>query len=451
MPASPLDSTLYGELFGGGAVAALFREEAEIRAMLDVEGALARVQGRLGLIPAASAAIIADAARQVRIDPAALAAQTARNAVPVPALVDAFRDAIDAPEHAQYVHWGATSQDIMDTALMLRMRDVLDVLQHDLMQALDGLARHATTHAALPMAARSYGQDATPTTFGAVAAGWGWPLLRYLERLSQMRPRLLNLSLGGAAGTLSAMQGQGAALRAELARDLSLFDPGASWHSARDGIAELSGWMAGLCGSLAKMAEDLILLVRSGVGEVRLNMTGGSSTMPHKQNPVQPSAIVALGRQVNALDMAIKGVLPHREQRDGAAWMTEWLALPQTCIATAGALQAARAVVAGLAPVPEAMKRNLDDGLGLIHAEALSFELARTRPRPQAQAEVARLSIEARDSGTPLLQLAAQRWPDLAIEPMRLAQPGEAAQAAQDFVDALSAVRSDAAGERGPI
>lgn len=450
MPASPFDSVLYRDLFGGGGVAELFREEAEIRAMLAVEGALAQAQGRLGLIPADSAAIIAKAAQEVRIDPAALAAKTAQNAVPVPALVETFRAAMNRPEHAQYVHWGATSQDIMDTALMLRMRDVLALLEGSLAEALDGIAGHAGTHAALPMAARSYGQDATPTTFGAVAASWGWPLLRHRERLSQLRPRLLNVSLGGAAGTLSAMQGQGSALRAEMARLLVLGDPGANWHSARDGIAELSGWMAGLCGALAKMAEDLILLTRSGVGEVRLGASGGSSTMPHKQNPVQPSVIAALARQVNALDTAIKGALAHREQRDGAAWMTEWLSLPQTCIATAGALQAAKAVIAGLAPCPEAMRRNLDGGLGLIHAEALSFALARTYPRPQAQAEVARLSDEARASGTPLLQLAAQRWPDLALDPAQLAQPGEAVQAARDFVHAHAAARAGAAGPGDP-
>ena len=265
-----------------------------------------------------------------------------------------------------------------------------------------------------------------------------------------MRPRLLNVSLGGAVGTLSAMQGQGAALRAELARVLELGDPEANWHSARDGIAELSGWMAGLCGALAKMAEDLILLSRSAVGEVRLGASGGSSTMPHKQNPVQPSVIVALARQVNALDMAVKSALPHREQRDGAAWMTEWLTLPQICIATAGALQAAKAVSTGLTPCPEAMQRNLDGGLGLIHAEALSFALARTYPRPQAQADVARLSEDARATGTPLLQLAAQRWPNLALDPAQLAQSGEAAQAAQDFVHAHAAARAEAAGPGDP-
>ena len=213
MPATPLDSAIYRDLLGDGEIAGLFTDNAELRAMLLVEGALAEAQAAQGLIPAESAEVIARAAREVQLDPAALAAATGRNAVPVPALVAAFRDALAAPEHAQYIHWGATSQDIMDTGLALRLRRVLEILEGRRAATLAALAGLAERHAELPMAARTYGQAATPTSFGAVVAGWGRPLIALRERGDALRPRLLQVSLGGAAGTLAAMGPEGPAVQ----------------------------------------------------------------------------------------------------------------------------------------------------------------------------------------------------------------------------------------------
>lgn len=286
MPAAPADSALYRGLFSDDETAALFTDSAEIRAMLLVEGALARVQGALGLIPAPAAAFIDRASREVQIDPAALAAETAVNGVPVPALVAAFRKAMQAPDHAQYLHWGATSQDIMDTALALRLRRVLALWDARLGALAAALGQLAQDHADLAMAARSYGQIATPTSFGAVVAGWGRPILRHRARLAELAPSLAVVSLGGAAGTLAAMGPQGGAVRAGLAQALGLADPGHSWHAERDRIGALAGWMAGLTASLGKMAEDLILLSQSAMAEVRIAGAGGSSTMPQKENPV---------------------------------------------------------------------------------------------------------------------------------------------------------------------
>lgn len=426
MPASLADSALYRPLFGDDETAALFTDSAEIRAMLLVEGVLARVQGRLGVIPEAAGAFIDRASREVQVDPAALAAGTAANGVPVPALVAAFRKAMEAPGHAQYLHWGATSQDIMDTALALRLRWVVAIWQARLEDLARALGRLAAAHADLPMAARTYGQAATPTSFGAVVAGWGHPVLRHREGLMALAPDLAVVSLGGAAGTLAAMGPQGPAVRAALAEALGLADPGRSWHAERDRIGAFAAWMAGLCVSLGKMGEDLILLSQTGIAEVAVAGAGGSSTMPQKQNPVGPSVLVALARQAVALVGAVQGAGLHRQQRDGAAWFTEWLVLPQLCISTGRALALALDLAGRIAPDPAAMARGLEGDLGLIHAEAFSFALARRMPRPEAQARIADLCAEAVQSGTPLPVLVGRAFPGLAADTGLGTAPAEA-------------------------
>ncbi len=422
MPANPADSAIYRSLFGDEAVAALFTDSAEIRAMLLVEGALARVQGAAGVIPADAAAFIERAAREVQIDPAALAAGTARNGVPVPGLLEAFRKAAEAPQMMQYLHWGATSQDIMDTALALRLRRVLEIWDRRLLSVLSRLADLAASHASLPMAARTYGQHATPTSFGAVVAGWGWPLLGWHDDLPGLRTATLKVSLAGAAGTLSVMAGDGHAIRAALADALGLADPGHGWHSDRSGMARLAGFAAGLAGSLGKLAEDLFLMSQSGIGEVALAGAGGSSTMPQKENPVGPSAMAALARQVTGLAPMLQGAGMHRQQRDGAAWFLEWLTLPQLCLATSRLLSLTEDCLGRLQPAPEAMARPLTEGLGLIHAEALTFTLARHMPRTEAQALVSRLCKEAMTTEEPLLALAMQQFPALRSDIERSAQ-----------------------------
>lgn len=411
MPASPADSPLYARLFSDDEAARLFTDSAEVRAMLLVEGALAKVQGALGLIPAESAAFLHRAAFEVQIDPAALAVETAVNGVPVPALVTAFRAACNAPDHAGFAHWGATSQDIMDTALALRLKRLMELWDARLAALIAALGGLAKAHAYLPMAARSYGQLATPTSFGAVVAGWGWPLMAQRQALAALRPALLRVSLSGAAGTLSAMGDKGPAVRAELAKALGLSDPGHSWHSDRTGIGALAGWMAVTCAALGKLGEDLILLTQSGIAEVSIAGAGGSSTMPQKQNPVGPSVLVALARQVAGLAATLQGAGLHRQQRDGAAWFTEWLTLPQAVISTSRALGLAHEIAAKIVPNPTAMLGNLNAGGGLIHAETLSFALAETLPRPEAQAAVKRLCLEAQETGADLATLANRDFP----------------------------------------
>ena len=443
MPATPLDSALYRGLLGDTRVGQLFTDGAEIRAMLLVEGALARAQAAEGLIPETSAQAIHRASLEVAIDPAGLATATGENAVAVPALVTAFRAAMNAPEHAQYIHWGATSQDIHDTALVLRLRQVLSIFEERLTAAAKDLGQLADTHADLPMAGRTYGQNAVPTSFGALAAGWGQPLLAALDDLTELRRTALTVSLSGAAGTLSAMGTAGPAVRAGLARELGLTDPGQSWHATRAPVTRTAACATALTQSLAKMGEDLILLTQTGIGEVRLGTTGGSSTMPQKANPVMPSVLTALARLTAGLNTTLQSAAVHRLQRDGGAWIAEWLTFPQLILATARALTIAGDLARNIAPVPDAMAKNLTAGEGTIFAEALTFALTATLPRPDAQTAVKRLAGEALTSGTPLSKLALRDFPDL--DPHLLtpdAQLGQAPAEAHAFAERTRALPS---------
>lgn len=434
MAVTPFDSAMFRGLFGDDDVARLFSDSAEVRAMLLVEGALAEAQGALGTIPADSAAFLKRACLEVQIDPASLSQDTGVNAVVVPALVKGFHAATDAPEHAQYFHFGATSQDIIDTALMLRLKQVTTIFQARLEGIIQALGPLANAHADLPMAGRTYGQIASPTTFGATVAGWGMPLRNHLTRLQELRPRLLKISLFGAAGTGSMLQ-DAPALRRNMAKALGLHDSSAPWHSTRDSIAEFSGWITLLTGSLGKFGEDLLLMTQSGINEVNLGAGGGSSTMPQKSNPVQPSILVALAHQTVALNGAIQGAIVHRQQRDGAAWFVEWLNIGQICMACARALNVAQMLAQNITPDADKMAAHIDDGLGLIYAEALSFALTKSMSRPEAQAAVKQLCQQVKSNGTPLPDLARANWPDLDIKQLftPAAQLGEAPDQARAF------------------
>lgn len=435
MAGSVFESPLFAQLFATGDIGRLFTDSAEVRAMMLVEGALAKVQGKLGVIPETSAAAISRAAMEIQIDPGALARDTGRNGVCVPALVGAFRTAMEAPEMAQHVHWGATSQDIIDSALMLRLRQALGLLERDLKGVLDTLADLADRHATLPMPARTFGQYATPTSFGAVVAGWGEPLLDLLGELPVLRDRALLVSLSGAAGTAAALGEQGAQTRADLAAALNLTDPGRSWHTDRTPILTICDWMGRMTLALGKLGADLGDLTLSGLGHITLDGAGASSTMPQKQNPVGPAVLVALSHQVNG-QIALLRASPHRHQRDGAAWFAEWMNLPQIVLGTACAVLTAADVARRITAQPEAMAHPVTGGSDMVYAEALSFALAKQMPRPDAQAAVKALCHEAQAQNQPLRALVARDWPDvdvaLLFDPAR--QSGHAEQAARSFV-----------------
>lgn len=442
MAASVFSSELYCRLFPAGEAGKLFTDSAEVRAMLLVEGALAKVQGEMGLIPNVSAQFIHRVTLEIPLDPGGLAKDTGTNGVTVPGLVTAFRKAMEAPEHAQYVHWGATSQDIADTAQMLRLRQLLTLLEKGTVEMAQSLGKIAETHADLPMPGRTYGQHATPVTFGATAAHWGAPLLDLLAELPTLRERSLYVSLSGAAGTGAAFGPRAAELRTELAKALNLKDPQRSWHADRGPLLAITGWLTRLATALGKMGEDLILLTQTGISELTLGTTGGSSTMPQKQNPVQPSAMVALSRQVIGLNAIMQGAGLHRQDRDGAAWFTEWLTLPQLCLAAASTLELGKSLAASIAPNPAAMQSALASTLDLIHAEALSFRLAESLPRPEAQTAIKTLCKQSITEQTPLSTLARAAYPDLSLDDIfdPAQQTGQAPAEARAFAAATRAL-----------
>jgi len=442
MAASVFDSAHLRGLFGDAELSRLMGDSAEVRAMLIVEGALAKVQGKLGVIPELSAAAIHRATLEIQLDAGGLATETAQNGVVVPALVAAFRKEMQAPEHAQYLHFGATSQDIIDTAQALRLRQVIGIYRERLTQALHHLGRLASNHAETSMPARTWGQHATPTTFGAICAAWGHPLLALLSGLDRVENAVAIVSLSGAAGAAGALGPKAAETRAGLAEALSLRDPGHSWHSDRSGIATLGAWQTQLTAQIGKIGSDLTALTRTELAELSLGGAGSSSTMPQKQNPVQPAVLVALANHTAALNTALQGAAVHQHQRDGAAWMTEWLSVPQMVMATGRALAGLVDLTSKIEPRADRMAQSMDLTQGLIHAEALSFALAETMPRPEAQALSKELCKEAMAAQTHLSRIVAARFPDLDLRHVFEVsqQLGQAPAEAISFADRVNSL-----------
>src|SRR5688572_4915938 len=284
MPASPSDSRIFAPLFNSPAMAEIFSDEQFVRRLLEAEGSLARVQGQLSVIPAEAAEQIASQAGTLSVDFDRLQSGTEQAGFPVIDLVRQMRAHV-GNDTADYVHWGATTQDVMDTALVLQIRAAIAILEPGLKTLIQSLARLADQHRHTLMVGRTHSQQALPIPFGLKVAGWLAPLIRHCERLSQLKPRVLVLQFGGAAGTLAALGKEGIPVRNALSAELKLGIPLMPWHTQRDALAELANWLSLLTGSLAKMAQDVILLAQSEIAEVRESSDvrrGGSSAMPQK-------------------------------------------------------------------------------------------------------------------------------------------------------------------------
>ncbi len=386
------DIPYFSRLAGDPVLAAEFSTGGLVRRMLQVEGALATVQGRLGVIPAAAAARIAAAAGKMQPDEEQLLIAGESAGFPVIELVGQLRAELGAAtEAAEYVHWGATTQDIMDTALVLQIRAALRHQAARLQALILDLARLAEHHRDSLMAGRTHAQYALPITFGLKVAGWLAPLLRYQERLAELQPRLLVVQFGGAAGTLAALGQHGLAVQAALAAELELGLPLMPWHTQRDGLGELAAWQSALTASLAKMAQDIILLAQSDVAEVREaedRSRGGSSTMPQKSNPVVSELILSAARTNAALLAAIHQAMVQEHERGTHGWQVEWLVLPQMMPLTGGALQRALFLSRNLVVDEARMRRTVQSSQGLMLAEAMTFALAESMPRTVAKSLV---------------------------------------------------------------
>jgi 3-carboxy-cis,cis-muconate cycloisomerase len=378
---------LLESLFWDEEIAGVFSDSRFIAAMLQVEGTLARVEARLRVIPAEAGEDIG--AKAISFQPSSdlLRERLKTDGVPVIELVRQLREHVGEP-HANYVHFGATSQDVMDTALVLQVAAAVPILEGILHSLVRRLALQADRHRNTLMPGRTHLQQAVPITFGFKVAGWLTPLLRHRQRLAELKPRLLVVQFGGAAGTLEPLGEIGTAVQDALATELKLSVPLMPWHTQRDTLVELAGWLSMVGGAVAKMAQDIILLAQSEVAEVRESSEkahGGSSTMPQKSNPIYSEQIIACARSNAAILSSMHQALILEHERGTHGWQMEWLALPRMFGLTAAALRKADYLAEHLAVDEARMQHNVGASNGLMLAEAISYTLSKLMGRSEAK------------------------------------------------------------------
>ena len=387
-----LQSTLFGDMFGTPAMREAFGEPAFLRRCIEVEAALARAQARLGIVPGDAATAISLAAGRLvahpeALDLARLKRETANVGYPILPLVRQLADA--AGTAGRYLHWGATTQDIMDTAAVLQIRAGLTLIEDDLAALRGHLAALARRHRDTAMAGRTHLQHALPVTLGYKAAVWLAAFDRHAARLAELKPRVLVVQFGGAAGTLASLGDGEAALasRAELARELGLAEPAITWHVARDAIAETVQFLALLGGSLGKIAFDVMLMSATEFGEAAEPFVAGrgsSSTMPQKRNPISCELILAAAKALRQHAGLILDAMVSDFERATGPWHVEWIALPESFGYAAGALHQAEFMMGGLIVDTGRMTKNLGMTHGLIVAEAVMMGLAPAIGRNEA-------------------------------------------------------------------
>ncbi len=380
---------LFDAYFTARDMREVFCDQGRVQAMLDFEAALARAEARVGLIPSTAVAPIAAACSAGLYDFAALgeAIATAGNsAIPLVKALGKQIAATDA-EAERYVHLGATSQDVMDSGLVLQLRQALELIESDLAQLADSLATQAQRHTATPLAGRTWLQHATPVTLGMKIAGWLGAVTRSRQRLRELKPRLLVLQFGGASGTLAALGEQAMPIAEALAEELQLTLPEQPWHTQRDRVVEFGAVLGLIAGSLGKFGRDISLLMQTEAAEVfepSAPGKGGSSTMPHKRNPVGAAVLIGAATRVPGLVSTLFSAMPQEHERSLGLWHAEWETLPEICCLVSGSLQQAKLLAEGLEVDAERMARNLELTQGLVLAEAVSIVLAQRVGRDTA-------------------------------------------------------------------
>ncbi len=405
------NSLLLNPLFGDETMQRIFSDAHFIAQMVQVERALAQVQGRLSVIPATAAAAIDSALLTFAPDMSQLQAGIERAGVPVPELVRQLRQHVGG-EASTYVHWGATTQDVMDTAVILQIRQGLNELDSVLQKIVTQLASLADRYRHTLMVGRTHSQYALPITFGYKVAGWLAPLLRHQQRLQELKPRLFVIQFGGAVGTLAALGEMGTAVQLALASSLNLQAPTISWHTQRDNLAECTGWLSLLSGSLAKMAQDIILLAQSEVGELRETADaarGGSSTMPQKSNPIISEGIIALARANASLLATMHQAQIQEHERGTHGWQLEWLTLPTMFVYAAAALRKSHFLSHHLVVDEDRMRQNVAASNGLMLAEPISLALSQQLGREAARALVKEACQEAFTQNRHLVEVVREK------------------------------------------
>ena len=381
------------------ANANLFSDESILRAMLDFEGALARAEARIGLIPETAGRVIETVAKEATLSAADIARDTWRSGTPTIPLVKALTERVRAADAAAagYVHWGATSQDVADSAIVLILKNVQPVLAADHQRLDRALRRLSDEHAHTVMLGRTLLQAAPPVTFGLKAAGWLGAIRRGWSRLSAAFGEALVLQFGGASGTLASLEDQGIAAGRALAEELGLSYPDAPWHAHRDRIGALVGACGVQTASLGKMARDISLLMQSEVGKVAEPAApgrGGSSTMPHKRNPVGCAIALASAQRVPGLVSAYLSGMVQEQERALGGWQAEWPVVAGVIEATASAHASMAEVMEGLTVDVERMRANIEATQGIVFAERATKLLSSTL---------------GRDAGRRLLEEASRR------------------------------------------
>ena len=384
-----MSDQLFDAYFTAEAMKQVFCDHGRVQAMLDVEAALARAQARVGVIPHSALAPITAACRAQLYDFEALGlaiASAGNSAIP---LVKALGKQIasSAPEAERYVHLGATSQDVMDSGLVLQLRAALDLIERDMAQLADVLAAQALRYATTPLAGRTWLQQATPVTLGMKIASWLGAVTRSRQRLHELKPRLLCLQFGGASGTLAALGDQAMSVAQALADELGLGLPEQPWHTQRDRLVEFAAVLGLIAGGLGKIGRDISLLMQTEAAEVfepSAPGKGGSSTMPHKRNPVGSAVLISAATRVPGLLSILFSAMPQEHERSLGLWHAEWETLPEICCVVSGALVQALNIARGLEVDAARMARNLDLTHGLVLAEAVSIVLAQRVGRETA-------------------------------------------------------------------
>ncbi|WP_199063426.1 class-II fumarase/aspartase family protein [Serratia sp. ASV30] len=377
MASNVLDSILFRDAFGTPEMRAIFDDRELVRKYVEVEVALAKAEARCGVIPVEAAEEIAARCSADTLDFDLLRHETEIVGYPILPLVHQISK--QAGSSGGYVHWGATTQDIMDTAVVLQIRDAFELIETDINELRRILADMAQRYRTTPMAGRTHLQQALPITFGYKAAIWLNMFDRHAERLAQARPRVLVGQFAGAAGTLASLGDKGLAVQQAMMEELRLGIPDSTWHVARDGFAEAVNLLGLITGSLGKIAYDVMLMASNEFGELYepfVKGRGASSTMPQKRNPISSELMLACAKGVRQQAGLMLDAMVQDLERATGPWHAEWIAIPESFILSAGALKQARFMLGGLIVDEAAMAKNLDMTNGLIVAEAVMMGLA---------------------------------------------------------------------------
>ena len=376
----------FSDLFSSAEMRAVFSDEGKIGAWLQAEAALAAAEADCGLIPVEAAEKIAKAAQLDNLDLPAMKAEYDRVGFPISPLVHQLAKVTD-PESARWIHWGATTQDIIDTGLVLQMREGLRLIESDLDRIIKALSRLSHEHRKTVMAGRTFQQQAAPITFGYKTAVWLDEMLRHRERLPEIKRRSLVCQFGGAVGTLATLGEEGPDVRSKLSEKLELEEPAISWHTARDGWAELIHFLAMIGMTLSKIAAEIATLMRSEVDEVREPYhpgRGASSTMPQKRNPIAAPPVIAIGNRLRECVSSQLTAMMQEHERAVATQPLEWLIIPEAFILLSGALKHSRDTLENLDVDADQMCRNLNAGEGFLMAESVMMKLAPHTGRTKA-------------------------------------------------------------------